>query len=74
MKECGDLLFAAVNIVRRIGIDAEQALGATTDKFIRRFEYLEQKINASGKSLEQVTLGEMEHYYKESKKLENKPT
>jgi tetrapyrrole methylase family protein/MazG family protein len=73
-EECGDLLFAAVNIVRRIGIDAEQALGATTDKFIRRFEYLEQKINASGKSLEQVTLGEMEHYYKESKKLENKPT
>ncbi|MDD4003189.1 MAG: nucleoside triphosphate pyrophosphohydrolase [Clostridia bacterium] len=71
-EECGDLLFAAVNVVRRIGIDAEQALGSTTDKFIRRFEYLEQKINLSGKKLEEVTLGEMEHYYKESKKLENK--
>jgi tetrapyrrole methylase family protein/MazG family protein len=70
-EECGDLLFAAVNAARMLGVEGERALNATTDKFIRRFEYLEKKINEKGKKLEEVTLEEMERYYIESKKYEN---
>lgn len=70
-EECGDLLFAAVNAARMLGVEGEQALNATTDKFIRRFDYLEKKINEKGKRLEEVTLEEMERYYIESKRHEN---
>lgn len=66
-KEAGDLLFSAVNLARRLKIDGELALNGSTDKFIKRFEYMENKILKTGKTLSEVTLDEMEKYYTESK-------
>ncbi len=41
-EECGDMLFSAVNVVRLLGIEPEITLQNATDKFIRRFEYVEK--------------------------------
>ena len=42
--ECGDLLFTAINVIRKLGVDGETALNASTDKFIKRFEKTEKLI------------------------------
>lgn len=46
--EIGDLLFAAVNVSRFAGIDPEEALTLSTDKFIKRFSYVEQEAEKQG--------------------------
>jgi MazG family protein len=66
-EEFGDLLFALVNYARYEGIDPETALERTNVKFKRRFEYIEQ--NAS-KSLEQMSLDEMDALWNEAKSKE----
>ncbi|MFC3772380.1 nucleoside triphosphate pyrophosphohydrolase [Paenibacillus sp. GCM10012303] len=67
--ELGDLLFAVVNLARFLRIDPEEAIAATNRKFVRRFEYIEQKLRESGKSFEQTGLDEMEKFWQEAKKL-----
>ncbi len=52
-KEVGDLLFAAVNVSRMLGVDPEEALNSTTAKFIRRFKYVEDGMK-TGMSLEEL--------------------
>ena len=54
-EEGGDVLFAAVNTVRLVGVDCEEALRASTEKFIRRFVACEKLISADGKKIEEVT-------------------
>lgn len=71
-EEGGDLLFSVVNILRMNKIDPELALNATTEKFIKRFAYVEENAIKSGKKLEQCTLEEMESWYQQSKQLENR--
>lgn len=66
-KEVGDLLFSAVNIARWLGVDGELALNASTNKFIKRFEYMENRILESGKTLFEVSLEDMEKHYQEGK-------
>ncbi len=68
-EEGGDLLFSVVNLLRMYGIDPELALNATTDKFIRRFLYVEKKANETGKKPEDCTLEQMEGWYQEYKRL-----
>ena len=58
--EIGDLLFAVVNLSRKSKIDAESALQAATDKFVRRFNLLEDELNARGKKLGDVNLQELD--------------
>lgn len=71
--EFGDLLFSVVNAARLYGIDPENALERTNRKFIRRFNYLEQKAKGMGKSLKEMTLAEMDEIWNEAKSLpENK--
>jgi tetrapyrrole methylase family protein/MazG family protein len=71
--ELGDLIFSAVNAARFLGIDPEDALNGASDKFAARFRRLEEKATAQGKSLEQMTLSEMDALYEAAKKeLENK--
>ena len=71
--ELGDLLFSAVNVARLLGIDPEDALNGTSEKFITRFRRLEEAATSQGKCLEQMTLAEMNVLYETAKKeLENK--
>lgn len=68
-EEFGDLLFSLVNYARFININPETALERTNKKFIKRFQYLEQKSKEIGKSLHDMTLAEMDVYWNEAKKL-----
>ena len=52
-EEVGDLLFAAVNVARMLDVDPEDALNGTTAKFIRRFSYVEERMQ-KGMSLEEL--------------------
>ena len=69
-KEMGDLLFAAMNVCRLLGLDGEETLHRATDKFIDRFERMEKNILADGKKLSEMTLGEMDAYWETAKTTE----
>lgn len=71
-EEFGDLLFALINYARFIGVNPENALERTNKKFIRRFEYLEQKTLGVNKDLHKMTLDEMDVFWNEAKKMEGK--
>jgi ATP diphosphatase len=68
--EAGDLLFAAVNLVRHLGADPEAVLRAANAKFERRFGYIEDTLAAAGKTPSQSTLAEMDTLWDEAKKRE----
>jgi XTP/dITP diphosphohydrolase len=68
--EFGDFLFSIVNAARLYNINPENALERTNQKFIRRFNYLEQKTILQGKSLKNMSLQEMEIIWEEAKKNE----
>ncbi|MBQ9003369.1 MAG: nucleoside triphosphate pyrophosphohydrolase [Eggerthellaceae bacterium] len=68
--EFGDMLFALVNVARKMGIDAESALRASNEKFRRRFAQVEQAAWDSGRSVEDLTLDEMETYWQRAKEGE----
>lgn len=68
-EEIGDLLFSVVNISRFLDIDPENALNYTIGKFIKRFEFIELKANENNCSLEDMTLGEMNKLWDQSKSL-----
>lgn len=59
-EEFGDLLFAAVNVSRFCGINAEEALSKATDKFINRFNLVEAEVIKNGKDMKQCTLQELD--------------
>jgi MazG family protein len=65
--EVGDLFFVLVNIARYLNVDPESALRRTNRKFRRRFGWLEQRLRAEGKGLEQATLEEMETLWQQAK-------
>ncbi len=68
--EFGDFLFSIVNAARLYDIDPENALERTNQKFIRRFNYLEQKTIGQGKNLREMTLAEMDEIWNEAKASE----
>ncbi len=67
--EFGDLLFSLVNYARFIDINPETALERTNKKFIKRFQYLEEKAKEANKNLKDMTLAEMDVFWEEAKKL-----
>jgi len=69
-NELGDLIFSIVNVARLYQIDPESALERTNQKFIRRFNYLEEQTLMKGKSLHSMSLAEMDHYWEEAKTSE----
>ncbi len=71
--EVGDLLFGVVNLARHLNVDSEQALKMTNGKFVRRFNHIEDRLREQGKTLEDSTLGEMEHLWQEAKGREGGP-
>ncbi len=68
--EFGDLLFALINYARFVDVNPETALERTNRKFIRRFQYIEEQAEKLGKPVHEMSLDEMEHFWKEAKKTE----
>jgi len=66
-EELGDILFSAVNAARFLDIDPEQALTSATDKFIKRFTFVENKAKEKGQALENMTLAEMDALWDRAK-------
>jgi tetrapyrrole methylase family protein/MazG family protein len=66
-SEIGDIIFVITNIAKFYKIDAEEALRSTNNKFIKRFQYIEQKLEGKGKTLKDSPLEEMERYWQEAK-------
>jgi MazG family protein len=65
--EIGDLLFAVVNLTRKCKLDAESTLQTATDKFIARFNRLEDKLQKQGKRLGDVDLAELDEIWNQIK-------
>jgi MazG family protein len=65
--EVGDLLFAATNIARHLGVEPEAALKLTNRKFRRRFRHIERGLTARGRALGVASLEEMEQLWQEAK-------
>lgn len=68
-EEFGDVLFSMINYARFLNVNPEDALEKTNQKFLKRFNYMEQKIKEQGRQLADCTLAEMDHYWNEAKKL-----
>ncbi|CAN5179617.1 nucleoside triphosphate pyrophosphohydrolase [soil metagenome] len=66
-EEIGDLLFAVVNLARKTHHDAETLLQAATDKFVRRFNELEDEVKAQGRALGELELAELDAIWEEQK-------
>jgi MazG family protein len=66
-EEMGDLLFALANLARKLGIEPESALRRANDKFIGRFEELERRLEAEGRSVHDASLEAMELHWQRLK-------
>jgi XTP/dITP diphosphohydrolase len=67
-EEAGDLLFSAINYIRFLKVDAENALELTNKKFIKRFTLMEEKSQNIGLKLSEMSLKEMDAMWNEIKK------
>jgi MazG family protein len=65
--EFGDVLFSMINYARFLKVNPENALERTNKKFIKRFQYLENKAKEMNKSLKEMTLAEMDVFWNEAK-------
>ena len=70
--EFGDFLFSVINAGRLYHINPDNALERTNRKFIRRFNYVEQHSIRQGRSLKDMTLGEMDALWNEAKEMEKR--
>lgn len=69
-EEAGDLLFATVNLVRMLGLDAEMTMRAASHKFRERFNRMARMIRTDGQMPERLTLAQLEEYWQATKKEE----
>lgn len=70
-EELGDLLFSLVNLSRFLDLEAEEALGQSTDRFLKRFDHIETRLRGRGKSLTESSLEEMDALWEEAKRKEH---
>jgi MazG family protein len=68
--EVGDLFFVLVNIARYLSVDPESALRKTNRKFRRRFQWMEERLHASGRSAEDAPMEELESLWQKAKNHE----
>jgi MazG family protein len=68
-EEFGDLLFSLVNYARFVNINPELSLRKTTEKFIKRFHYIEKRLKEQGKDIHAVSLAEMDALWNEAKEI-----
>ena len=69
-EEFGDVMFSLINAARLYKINPDNALEHTNQKFIRRFNYVEEHSICQGKNLQEMTLEEMDKLWNEAKQLE----
>ena len=69
--EVGDLLFSLVNLARRLKVNPEESLRQTTNRFTTRFHFIEQQAALSERTVNDLSLAEMDHYWEEAKRLES---
>jgi len=67
-RELGDLLFAIVNLARKLDLDAEHALREATDRFGRRFAQMEEKLEAQGRTIKSASPEEQNELWEAAKK------
>jgi len=68
-EEIGDLLLVVVNLARHLNVNAEVALKASTKKFSRRFNYIEEQVAASGRVLKDCQLDELDGFWNQAKQV-----
>ncbi|MCX7097768.1 MAG: nucleoside triphosphate pyrophosphohydrolase [Methylococcales bacterium] len=66
-EEIGDLLLVVVNLARHLNVNPEIALKDSTKKFTKRFHYIEQQVEASGRELKDCALMELDGFWHEAK-------
>lgn len=69
-EEVGDLVFAALNVARYLEIDPETAISRANDKFVARFQAMEEEFSRQGRALKDVGLEEMEAVWQAQKKTD----
>ena len=69
--EFGDVLFSCVNIARFIDVDSEEALTASTDKFMSRFSLVEQMASEQGIDMKSSSIEELDRLWDKAKKIKN---
>ncbi len=72
-EEIGDLLFIAANLARHLKVNPETALKAGNQKFTRRFQYIEQKVKDSGRTLRDCDPDELNYYWDQAKQVLKTP-
>jgi nucleoside triphosphate diphosphatase len=68
--EVGDLFFVLVNIARYLSLDSELALRKTNRKFKRRFQWMEERLRAGGRTPQQASMDELETLWQQAKQQE----
>ena len=66
------MFFSLVNLARFLGVQAEEVASQTTDRFIERFNYVEDQLRQAGKTPSQSSLEEMDRLWDEAKALERR--
>ena len=66
-EEMGDLLLSITSLCRKLGVDAEEALNKATDKFISRFEAIENEVISSGLSMENLSMEQLDAIWDKNK-------
>ena len=69
--ELGDVLFSCVNISRFVGADSEEALTASTDKFLSRFALVEQMAKEQGIDMKSSSIQQLDELWDKAKKIKN---
>ena len=69
-QEMGDVLFVVANLARTLDVDPEDAVRYTNAKFVRRFQYIEQRLAERGKTPDDSDLAEMDALWDEAKAAE----
>jgi len=69
-EEIGDLFFTLVNVARKQGIDSEEALRGTCDKFASRWRVMEKEASERGVKMEELDIDEMERMWRGAKEQE----
>jgi ATP diphosphatase len=67
-SELGDLLFAVVNLARKLDLDAEHSLREATDRFTRRFRFMEEKLESAGRAVKSASPQEQNELWEDAKR------